>query len=327
VPTMFDEEFARRFAERLEAEEPDPRYKRGRQVTRRELVASSYAVIMARRRAGFTLQGIAAQCEALGLPITVATLLRYLQQHARATLPAQSHGVRKSRPSNALDAPDASGRSGARQRRARTAREERATGTREPTVTANESPDSTQSRHTAGTADVPTGDARAPDGANSITTSGANSMAPPRPHEVTHAVGGALSASSDGLSNTVVDARAQRDAIAPETVTTISDEASFNRAAIDANEPREVEMPNGAMELEATGRAADGQSGTASARAISPPSGAGSGEGIDSSIAPAIAGSLAPNESRLATRPALLSPTQAKAKRPSFVPIPDSDDL
>jgi hypothetical protein len=87
------EEFARRFAERLAAEDPEPQYKRARPLSRREIVSQSYETIMRKRRAGYSFEGIAIQFAALGLPISIATLKNYLQHHTartRARLPADT---------------------------------------------------------------------------------------------------------------------------------------------------------------------------------------------------------------------------------------------
>jgi hypothetical protein len=83
TPTIvFNDDFAQRFAERLAAEDPEPQYKRRRAWSRRELVAKSYETIMRKRRDGYSFEGIAKQFAALGLPISIATLKHYLQQHA-----------------------------------------------------------------------------------------------------------------------------------------------------------------------------------------------------------------------------------------------------
>lgn len=79
----FDEDFALRLAAQLEAEDPDPSFKRSRSLSRRQLVAKSYDILTAKRRAGYSLEGIAAQLETLGMPIKVATLERYLRMAAR----------------------------------------------------------------------------------------------------------------------------------------------------------------------------------------------------------------------------------------------------
>ena len=79
---FIDEVFAQRFVERFAAEDPDPRYKQVRPISRRELVARSYGKLVAKRRAGYSYEGIAAQFTTLGVPIRVSTLKNYLQLHA-----------------------------------------------------------------------------------------------------------------------------------------------------------------------------------------------------------------------------------------------------
>lgn len=62
------EEFARRFAERLAAEDPEPQYRRERAVSRREIVSQSYETIMRKRRAGYSFEGIASNSPHLVCP-------------------------------------------------------------------------------------------------------------------------------------------------------------------------------------------------------------------------------------------------------------------
>ena len=88
----FDEEFARRFAEQFQDEDPDVQYKRPRSVSRRDLVAASYEAIIAKRRAGYSFEGIAAHFAKLGAPISVATLKSYVLRYAGGTLPARRTG-------------------------------------------------------------------------------------------------------------------------------------------------------------------------------------------------------------------------------------------
>ena len=61
-----NEDSARRIVERFQNAEPDGRYKQPRAVSRRELVGSLYEAIMAKRRAGYSFEGIASQLEELG---------------------------------------------------------------------------------------------------------------------------------------------------------------------------------------------------------------------------------------------------------------------
>lgn len=107
----FDEDFALRLAAHLESEDPDPRFKRARSVSRRELIANSYEVLMAKRRAGYSLDGLAAQIAAFGMRISASTLERYLRMAAlnksaqRADSPTNT-AARSSRSSRATSSGD-----------------------------------------------------------------------------------------------------------------------------------------------------------------------------------------------------------------------------
>lgn len=120
----FDEDFARRLAAQLEAEDPDPRFKRSRSLSRRELVAHSYEVLTAKRRAGYTLEGLTAQLEALGMPISVATLERYLRMAAR-TRSVERPDAGEKTPARSRRHTKATGSEASRQRRSSVWREER----------------------------------------------------------------------------------------------------------------------------------------------------------------------------------------------------------
>lgn len=93
----FDVEFAERFAERFKRENPDERYKRKRTVTRRDLVAASYEDIIAKRKAGYSFEGIAAHFEQLGAPIRLSTLKSYVLRLARGLRPRRSAGAARAR--------------------------------------------------------------------------------------------------------------------------------------------------------------------------------------------------------------------------------------
>lgn len=93
----FDADFAEHFAERFKAEDPDAQYKRQRTVTRRDLVAATYDDIMAKRKAGYSFEGIAAHFAKLGAPIRVSTLKSYVVRLGRAPKPRRSSGSSRAR--------------------------------------------------------------------------------------------------------------------------------------------------------------------------------------------------------------------------------------
>jgi hypothetical protein len=76
----FDETFFRKLTEQFRAQAPDERYKVARNISRRELVARLHDDIIAKRKAGYSLEGIAAQFEELGAPIRPSTLQKYLRR-------------------------------------------------------------------------------------------------------------------------------------------------------------------------------------------------------------------------------------------------------
>ena len=76
----FDTEFAEQLTARFREGNPDDKYKRKPVVSRRELVATLYEDIMAKRSAGYSVEGIAAYFGTLGAPIKVSTLKSYLMR-------------------------------------------------------------------------------------------------------------------------------------------------------------------------------------------------------------------------------------------------------
>lgn len=76
----FDTDFAEQLTARFREGNPDDKYKRKPVVSRRELVAALYEDIMAKRSAGYSVEGIAAYFGTLGAPIKVSTLKSYLMR-------------------------------------------------------------------------------------------------------------------------------------------------------------------------------------------------------------------------------------------------------
>jgi hypothetical protein len=88
----FDNEFAEQITARFREGNPDDKYKRKPVVSRRELVAGLYEDIMAKRTAGYSVEGIAAYFGTLGAPIKVSTLKSYLVRCAHRLRPGQKVG-------------------------------------------------------------------------------------------------------------------------------------------------------------------------------------------------------------------------------------------
>ena len=96
-----NEDAARNIADQFLKAEPDARYKQARPVSSRELVNSMYESIMAKRKAGYTFEGIAALLKSLGAPMSVSTLKSYLLAAGRNMKSEAATVTRKDGPQKA----------------------------------------------------------------------------------------------------------------------------------------------------------------------------------------------------------------------------------